>query len=81
MIGHMILRRGGRETTSGSSAAILGLKVVGGKILESGLKGAVIEKVKKGSIADIEGQLRPGLYTISTIINNIIRKHYQSLTL
>ncbi|CAH1368306.1 unnamed protein product [Tenebrio molitor] len=59
MIGHMILRRGSRETT-GSSAAILGLKVVGGKILENGLKGAVIEKVKKGSIADIEGQLRPG---------------------
>lgn len=55
----MILRRGSRETT-GSSAAILGLKVVGGKILENGLKGAVIEKVKKGSIADIEGQLRPG---------------------
>lgn len=59
MIGHMILRRGTREAT-GSSATILGLKVVGGKILENGFKGAVIEKVKKGSIADIEGQLRPG---------------------
>lgn len=61
MIGHMTLRRGTREAT-GSSAAILGLKVVGGKILEHGHKGAVIEKVKKGSIADIEGQLRPGLF-------------------
>ncbi|XP_063931974.1 regulating synaptic membrane exocytosis protein 2 isoform X1 [Zophobas morio] len=59
MIGHMILRRNARETT-GSSAAILGLKVVGGRILENGLRGALIEKVKKGSIADIEGQLRPG---------------------
>lgn len=63
MIGHMILRRNSRDTTS-SSAAILGLKVVGGRILENGLKGAIIEKVKKGSIADIEGQLRPGSYIL-----------------
>lgn len=62
MIGHMILRRSSRENT-GSSAAILGLKVVGGKILDNGVKGAVIEKVKKGSIADLEGQLRPGNIT------------------
>lgn len=61
MIGHMILRRGAKETT-GSSAAILGLKVVGGKIFENGYKGAIIEKVKKGSIADVEGQLRSGMY-------------------
>nr|CAI5824961.1 unnamed protein product [Callosobruchus analis] len=47
MIGHMILRRNSRETGC-SSAAILGLKVVGGKILDNGMKGAVIEKVKKG---------------------------------
>ncbi|XP_060516998.1 regulating synaptic membrane exocytosis protein 2 [Cylas formicarius] len=59
MIGHMILRRGSGEAT-GSSASILGLKVVGGKILENGSSGALIEKVKKGSIADVEGQLRPG---------------------
>ncbi|XP_072388810.1 regulating synaptic membrane exocytosis protein 2 [Diabrotica undecimpunctata] len=59
MIGHMILRRNSRDT-SGSSASILGLKVVGGKILENGMTGAIIEKVKKGSIADVEGQLRPG---------------------
>ncbi|XP_050294946.1 regulating synaptic membrane exocytosis protein 2 isoform X2 [Anthonomus grandis grandis] len=59
MLGHMILRRGNTEVT-GSSAAILGLKVVGGKVLENGCKGAVIDKVKKGSIADVEGQLRPG---------------------
>lgn len=62
MIGHMILRRGTREPT-GSSAAILGLKVVGGKILDHGHKGAIIEKVKKGSIADVEGQLRPGSFS------------------
>lgn len=61
MIGHMILRRNSRDST-GSSAAILGLKVVGGKILDNGVRGAVIEKVKKGSIADLEGQLRPGEY-------------------
>lgn len=61
MIGHMILKRGSREA-AGSSAAILGLKIAGGKLLDNGHRGAVIEKVKKGSIADIEGQLRPGSY-------------------
>ncbi|CAH1186021.1 unnamed protein product [Phyllotreta striolata] len=60
IIGHMILRRNSRDATTGSSAAILGLKIVGGKILENGMTGAVIEKVKKGSVADIEGHLRPG---------------------
>ncbi|XP_018323416.1 regulating synaptic membrane exocytosis protein 2 isoform X2 [Agrilus planipennis] len=56
MIGHMILRRGSQE----SSGNILGLKVIGGRILENGQRGAIIEKVKKGSIADVEGQLRAG---------------------
>lgn len=61
MIGHMILKKSFREGINPtSSAAILGLKVVGGKILDNGGRGAIIEKVKKGSIADIEGQLRPG---------------------
>ncbi|XP_076685266.1 rab3 interacting molecule isoform X5 [Andrena cerasifolii] len=57
IIGHMVLRK---QPGSGSSSSILGLKVVGGKLLENGSMGAVIEKVKKGSTADIEGQLRPG---------------------
>lgn len=57
IIGHMVLRK---QSGSGSSSSILGLKVVGGKLLEDGSMGAVIEKVKKGSTADIEGQLRPG---------------------
>ncbi|CAD1476292.1 unnamed protein product, partial [Heterotrigona itama] len=57
IIGHMVLRK---QPGSGSSSSILGLKVVGGKLLEDGSMGAVIEKVKKGSTADIEGQLRPG---------------------
>src|SRR5882762_8776845 len=48
------------DSGSSSSATILGLKVVGGKILDSGRLGAVIEKVKKGSIADTIGRLRPG---------------------
>lgn len=39
---------------------ILGLKIVGGKTLSSSRKGAVIEKVKRGSIADQEGHLKPG---------------------
>ncbi|XP_011296866.1 regulating synaptic membrane exocytosis protein 2 [Fopius arisanus] len=48
-----------RKSASGSSS-ILGLKVVGGKLLEDDRVGALIEKVKKGSTADVEGQLRPG---------------------
>ncbi|CAB3238482.1 unnamed protein product [Arctia plantaginis] len=60
MIGHMVLRKTIVEGSSHSSAAILGLKVVGGKLLSDGTRGAVVEKVKKGSIADLEGQLRIG---------------------
>jgi regulating synaptic membrane exocytosis protein 2 len=54
MIGHMILRK----NIDGED--ILGLKIVGGKTLSSSQKGAVIEKVKRGSIADQEGHLKPG---------------------
>lgn len=63
----MVLRK---QSGSGSSSSILGLKVVGGKLLEDGSMGAVIEKVKKGSTADIEGQLRPGKNEL-----NLIRPH------
>ncbi|XP_076330030.1 regulating synaptic membrane exocytosis protein 2-like [Tachypleus tridentatus] len=61
MIGHMILKKTLKEGVgSVSSASILGLKVVGGKFFESGRVGAMIEKVKRGSIADTVGHLRPG---------------------
>ncbi|CAG4925399.1 unnamed protein product [Colias eurytheme] len=60
MVGHMVLRKSIVEGSSHSSAAILGLKVVGGKMLPDGTRGAIVEKVKKGSIADLEGQLRIG---------------------
>ncbi|XP_041361301.1 regulating synaptic membrane exocytosis protein 2-like isoform X3 [Gigantopelta aegis] len=61
-IGHMILKKtvlegGGHKT---DSSAILGLKVIGGKLSEKGKLGAFIAKVKKGSIADTVGHLRPG---------------------
>ncbi|KAJ6635288.1 Regulating synaptic membrane exocytosis protein 2, partial [Pseudolycoriella hygida] len=54
VIGHMILRK----NIEGED--ILGLKVVGGQILSNGRIGAIIEKVKRGSIADQEGRIRPG---------------------
>ncbi|KAL7021097.1 hypothetical protein ACKWTF_011753 [Chironomus riparius] len=54
MIGHMILRK----NIDGED--ILGLKIIGGKILSSTRKGAIIEKVKRGSIAEQEGHLRVG---------------------
>lgn len=55
MIGHMILKK----NIDGED--ILGLKIVGGQTLP-GLtrRGALIEKVKRGSIADQEGHLKPG---------------------
>lgn len=54
MIGHMILRK------SLDGEDILGLKVVGGKILPNGAQAAIVEKVKRGSIADQEGHIKPG---------------------
>ncbi|XP_070209321.1 regulating synaptic membrane exocytosis protein 2-like isoform X2 [Littorina saxatilis] len=58
----MILKKtvleGGSQKTD--SSAILGLKVVGGKVGDHGKLGAFISKVKKGSIADTVGHLRPG---------------------
>uniref|UniRef100_A0A8C2HRP2 Regulating synaptic membrane exocytosis 1a n=1 Tax=Cyprinus carpio TaxID=7962 RepID=A0A8C2HRP2_CYPCA len=42
------------------AGALIGLKVVGGKITETGRLGAFITKVKKGSIADVVGHLRAG---------------------
>ncbi|CAC5396537.1 RIMS2 [Mytilus coruscus] len=60
-IGHMILKKtvleGGGQDDSG---AILGLKIVGGRRTDAGQFGAFITKVKKGSIADTVGHLRPG---------------------
>uniref|UniRef100_A0A665THE0 Regulating synaptic membrane exocytosis 1a n=1 Tax=Echeneis naucrates TaxID=173247 RepID=A0A665THE0_ECHNA len=57
----------GRITLSKRSAAmpkeagaLLGLKVVGGRVTESGRLGAFITKVKKGSLADVVGHLRAG---------------------
>ncbi|KAI8046523.1 hypothetical protein M5D96_002734 [Drosophila gunungcola] len=61
LIGHMILRKyyDGED--------ILGLKVNGGQLLGTGTVtsgggpcGAIVEKVKRGSVADLEGRIRPG---------------------
>lgn len=62
MIGHMILHR--------HTNASLGLKVVGGRPTLTGRLGAFITRVKRGSIADIVGHLKPGipkkLFSLST---------------
>nr|KAF6462948.1 hypothetical protein HJG59_015613 [Molossus molossus] len=42
------------------SGALLGLKVVGGKMTDLGRLGAFITKVKKGSLADVVGHLKAG---------------------
>ena len=49
--------------SASSTATILGLKVVGGKLMPDGRYGAIVEKVKKGSVADTVGRLLPGNFT------------------
>jgi len=46
-----------------------GLKVTGGKMTPAGRLGAFITKVKRGSIADVVGQLKSGLHLTSTRIS------------
>lgn len=59
MIGHVILQKSfeGEELIS----------VAGGKLLANGNRGAVIESVKCGSVADLEGHILPGEYRIGRI--------------
>uniref|UniRef100_A0A672NT89 Regulating synaptic membrane exocytosis 1 n=1 Tax=Sinocyclocheilus grahami TaxID=75366 RepID=A0A672NT89_SINGR len=58
LIGRITLSK--RTAMPKEAGSLLGLKVVGGKITESGRLGAFITKVKKGSIADVVGHLRAG---------------------
>ncbi|XP_073425450.1 regulating synaptic membrane exocytosis protein 1 isoform X8 [Dendrobates tinctorius] len=58
LIGRVILNK--RTSMPKESGALLGLKVVGGKMTETGRLGAFITKVKKGSLADVVGHLRAG---------------------
>ncbi|XP_069035875.1 regulating synaptic membrane exocytosis protein 1 isoform X38 [Lepisosteus oculatus] len=58
LIGRIILSK--RTTMPKESGSLLGLKVVGGKITETGRLGAFITKVKKGSLADAVGHLKAG---------------------
>uniref|UniRef100_A0A8C2HRF1 Regulating synaptic membrane exocytosis 1a n=1 Tax=Cyprinus carpio TaxID=7962 RepID=A0A8C2HRF1_CYPCA len=58
LIGRITLSK--RTAMPKEAGALIGLKVVGGKITETGRLGAFITKVKKGSIADVVGHLRAG---------------------
>ncbi|XP_050421266.1 regulating synaptic membrane exocytosis protein 2 isoform X3 [Adelges cooleyi] len=64
LIGHMVLNKSVWETPvspSSSAAAMLGLKITGGKLLSAtGRRCAIIDRVRKGSTADMEGNLKPG---------------------
>ncbi|XP_048384646.2 regulating synaptic membrane exocytosis protein 2 isoform X7 [Stegostoma tigrinum] len=61
LIGRILLNKRLKDgTVPKDSGALLGLKVVGGKMTEFGRLCAFITKVKKGSLADIVGHLRPG---------------------
>uniref|UniRef100_A0A4W5QZT9 Regulating synaptic membrane exocytosis 1 n=1 Tax=Hucho hucho TaxID=62062 RepID=A0A4W5QZT9_9TELE len=58
LIGRITLSK--RSAMPREAGSLLGLKVVGGKMTETGRLGAFITKVKKGSLADIVGHLRAG---------------------
>ncbi|XP_068093918.1 regulating synaptic membrane exocytosis protein 2 isoform X46 [Hyperolius riggenbachi] len=61
LIGRVLLNKRLKDgSVPRDSGAMLGLKVVGGKMSESGQLCAYITKVKKGSLADTVGRLRPG---------------------
>uniref|UniRef100_A0A3Q3JJ35 PDZ domain-containing protein n=1 Tax=Monopterus albus TaxID=43700 RepID=A0A3Q3JJ35_MONAL len=61
LIGQILLNKRMKDgTVPVDTGALLGLKVVGGKMTESGHLCAFITKVKRGSLADTVGHLRPG---------------------
>lgn len=60
LIGHMILKKNFETEDK------LGLKIMGGKIGPTGRQCAIVEKVKRGSIADQEGHIKPGKLYRST---------------
>ncbi|XP_023815356.1 regulating synaptic membrane exocytosis protein 2 isoform X15 [Oryzias latipes] len=61
LIGRIVLNKRMKDgTVPADTGALLGLKVVGGKMTESGRLCAFITKVKRGSLADTVGHLRPG---------------------
>uniref|UniRef100_A0AAY4D3F5 Regulating synaptic membrane exocytosis 2 n=1 Tax=Denticeps clupeoides TaxID=299321 RepID=A0AAY4D3F5_9TELE len=61
LIGRILLNKRMKDgTVPRDTGALLGLKVVGGKMTESGKLCAFITKVKRGSLADTVGHLRPG---------------------
>ncbi|XP_037836182.1 regulating synaptic membrane exocytosis protein 2 isoform X10 [Kryptolebias marmoratus] len=61
LIGRILLSKRMKDgSVPRDSGALLGLKVVGGKMTESGRLCAFITKVRKGSLADTVGHLRPG---------------------
>ncbi|XP_034465862.1 regulating synaptic membrane exocytosis protein 2 isoform X19 [Hippoglossus hippoglossus] len=61
LIGRILLNKRMKDgSVPRDSGALLGLKVVGGKMTESGRLCAFITKVRRGSLADTVGHLRPG---------------------
>ncbi|XP_061763507.1 regulating synaptic membrane exocytosis protein 1 isoform X23 [Nerophis ophidion] len=58
LIGRITLSK--RSAMPREAGSLLGLKVIGGKMTETGRLGAFITKVKKGSLADVVGHLRAG---------------------
>ncbi|XP_057684496.1 regulating synaptic membrane exocytosis protein 2-like isoform X2 [Corythoichthys intestinalis] len=61
LVGRILLNKSAKDgSVDADAGALLGLKVVGGKMTDSGHLCAFITKVKRGSLADIVGHLRAG---------------------
>uniref|UniRef100_A0A0K2UHZ6 PDZ domain-containing protein n=1 Tax=Lepeophtheirus salmonis TaxID=72036 RepID=A0A0K2UHZ6_LEPSM len=81
LVGHMILQKNLKEGYgSSSTASLLGVKVVGGKLLPiTNHYGAIVEKVKKGSVADTIGHLLPGDEVLEWNGHSLVGKTYEEV--
>ena len=79
LIGTMTLKKNKVIDHQGSVSMLLGLKVVGGQLLPNNRRGALIEKVKKGSIADAAGKLRPGDEVLEWNGHDLQSKSYEEV--
>ncbi|GFS49951.1 regulating synaptic membrane exocytosis protein 2 [Nephila pilipes] len=80
MVRQMMLKMPFNESVDTSSgAAMLGLRIAGGRLLESGQVGAVVDKVVRGSIADTVGQVRPGDEVLEWNGRNLQNKSYEEV--
>ncbi|GFU71367.1 transposable element Tcb1 transposase [Trichonephila clavipes] len=80
MIRQMMLKLPYKEGVDPSNAAaMVGLRIMGGRLLDAGHVGAVVEKVVRGSTADTVGQIRPGDEILEWNGRNLQNKSFEEV--